>query len=160
MRVRALRWPQYYYFATIVFLVIDWVAGANVRAVGFAAYPTLRMGYYLACLFCGMAIRLFPSWSVPVTLAESTMNVTALMISVLTPLYTFDVESPSPSLVSFPHLVMNFMISGAAGVIAWYQSLYALPTLRPRASRMSLGTKQHVHPAEADSSSSHASPSD
>jgi hypothetical protein len=132
MRFRPLQWPQYYYFASVIFLLIDWQAGANVRAVGFAAYPTLRMIYYLACLLSGLVVRLFPAWSAPVTLAESTINLTALMISVLTPLYTFDVEDPSESLIAFPQLAINFMISGTAAILAWYQSLYAIPGLRFR----------------------------
>ena len=132
MRFRPLQWPQYYYFASVIFLLIDWLAGANVRVVGFAAYPTLRMTYYLACLLFGLVIRLFPAWSAPVTLAESTLNITALMISVLTPLYTFDIENPSGSLTAFPQLAINFMISGTAAVLAWYQSLYAIPGLRSR----------------------------
>ncbi len=132
MKSRPLQWPQYYYFASALFLLIDWQAGANVRAVGFAAYPTLRMIYYLACLLFGLVIRLFPAWSAPVTLAESTINITALTISVLTPLYTFDVEDPSGPLIAFPQLAINFMISGTAAVLAWYQSLYAIPGLRSR----------------------------
>ncbi|MBH0181499.1 MAG: hypothetical protein HP490_07460, partial [Nitrospira sp.] len=104
MRFRPIQWPQYYYFASIIFLLIDWQAGANVRAVGFAAYPTLRMIYYLACLLSGVVIRLFPAWSAPVTLAESTINLTALMISVMTPLYTFDVDDPSGPLIALPQL--------------------------------------------------------
>ena len=132
MPFRPLQWPQYYYFATVPLLLIDWLAGANVRAVGFAAYPTMRMVYYLACLLCGMVVRLLPAWSAPVTLAESTVNITALMISVLTPLYTFDVENPSQPFVMLHQLVINFMISGTAAVAAWYQSLYALPGLRTR----------------------------
>ena len=132
MPFRPLQWPQYYYFASVPLLLIDWLAGTNVRVVGFAAYPTLRMVYYLVCLLCGMLVRLLPAWSAPVTLVESTVNITALMISVLTPLYTFDVENPSQSFVAFPQLVINFMISGTAALLAWYQSLCALPTLRPR----------------------------
>ncbi|MGQ0667504.1 MAG: hypothetical protein ACT4O4_10750, partial [Nitrospiraceae bacterium] len=54
MPFRPLHWPQYYYFASVPLLLIDWLAGANVRAVGFAAYPSMRMIYYLACLLCGM----------------------------------------------------------------------------------------------------------
>jgi hypothetical protein len=54
------------------------------------------------------------------------------MISVLTPLYTFDVEDPSESLIAFPQLAINFMISGTAAILAWYQSLYAIPGLRFR----------------------------
>jgi hypothetical protein len=132
MSFRSLQWPQYYYFASVLFLLIDWLTDANVRAVGFAAYPTLRMVYYLVCLLCGMVVRLLPAWSAPVTLAESTVNITALIISVLTPLYTFDVENPSRLLVAFPQLVINFMISGTAALVTWYQSLYSLPCQRPR----------------------------
>jgi hypothetical protein len=77
-------------------------------------------------------VRLFPTWSAPVTLAEGTVNITALLLSVLAPLYTFDVESPAGQLAAFPQLMINFMISGTAAVAAWYQSLYALPGLRPR----------------------------
>jgi hypothetical protein len=119
-------------FASFLFLLIDWLAGANVRAVGFAAYPSLRMVYYLACLLCGLVVRLFPAWSAPVTLAESTVNITTLMLSVLTPLYAFDAENPSRLLVAFPKLVINFMISGTAAALAWYQSLHALPGLHSR----------------------------
>jgi hypothetical protein len=81
-------------------------------------------------------VRLFPAWSAPVTLAESTVNITALLLSVLAPLYTFDVENPSQPFVVFPQLVVNFMISGTAAVAAWYQSLYALPSLRSRSHRL------------------------
>lgn len=132
MRFRPIQWPQYYYFASIIFLLIDWQAGANVRAVGFAANPTLRMIYYLACLLSGVVIRLFPAWSAPVTLAESTINLTALMISVMTPLYTFNFDDPSGPPIALPQLAINFMISGTAAMLAWYQSLYAIPGLRPR----------------------------
>lgn len=90
------------------------------------------MVYYLVCLLCGIGVRLFPAWSAPVTLVESTVNITALVISVLTTLYTFDVENPSRPFVTLPQLVIDFMISGTAALVAWYQSLYALPGLRPR----------------------------
>ncbi|MBI3356127.1 MAG: hypothetical protein HY038_05050 [Nitrospirae bacterium] len=134
MSFRSLQWLQYYYFASALFLLINWLAGANVRAVGFAAYPTMRMVYYLVCLLCGMVVRLLPAWSAPVTLAESSVNITitALMISVPTPLSTFDVENPSRPPVAFPQLAINFMISGTAALVTWYQCLYALPGLRPR----------------------------
>ncbi len=126
MRVTKLGWVPWYYLATIGFALIDWFAGANVRAVGFEAHPELKTVYYLVATLCGVLLRLFPTWSAPVTLAESTINVTALMISVLSPLYTFDVEQgigPSTGLVP---LVINFLIAGTAGTLAFYQSLYSL----------------------------------
>ncbi|MBH0188453.1 MAG: hypothetical protein HP493_06250 [Nitrospira sp.] len=50
----------------------------------------------------------------------------------MTPLYTFDVDDPSGPLIALPQLAINFMISGTAAMLAWYQSLYAIPGLRPR----------------------------
>jgi hypothetical protein len=131
MRFRhPLAWPQYYYLATPIFLAIDWFAGANLRAVGFAAFPTLRVVYYVVCSICGVIVRLFPAWSAPVTLVESTVNITALTISILTPLYTFDIESPHAALAPFPNIVLNFLIAGTAAMVTFYQSLYSLPGLR------------------------------
>lgn len=131
MQLHVLSWPGYYYLATIGFALIDWFAGANVRAVGFEAHPGLKTVYYVVATLCGVLLRAFPAWSAPVTLAESTVNVSALMISVLSPLYTFDVEQgigPSNGLVP---LVMNFLIAGTAGTLAFYQSLSALSAPRP-----------------------------
>lgn len=127
MRFRSLRWPQYYYAATIGFALIDWVAGANLRAVGFAAHPQLRVVYYLICLFCGLASRLRPAWSAPVTLVESTINLTTLMIALLSPYYVFALRGHPEALLVSPGLVVNFVIAGSAGVVAFYQSLWALP---------------------------------
>ncbi len=132
MKLTPLGWPGYYYLSTIGFALIDWIAGANVRAVGFEAHPGLKTVYYVAATLCGVLLRMFPAWSAPVTLAESTVNVSALMISVLSPLYTFDVEQgigPSTGLVP---LVINFLVAGTAGTVAFYQSLYALPGHRQK----------------------------
>lgn len=127
-RLRALEWPPYYYAATIVFALLDWLFGANLRAAGFADSPTLRTSYYAACLGCGLLARLWPALAGPVTLAESAVNVTSLMLSVLTPLYTFDLEAPDPRLASYPEIVANFLISGSAATVAFYQSLYGMRT--------------------------------
>jgi len=83
--------------------------------------------YYVVCLLCGVVIRLWPAWSASVTLVESTINITALMISALAPLYPFDVGTGVGLPVDLSQLAINFMISGTAVLIAWYQSLHALP---------------------------------
>lgn len=132
MALKRLHWVPWYYLATIGFALIDWMAGSNVRAVGFEAHPGLKTVYYFVATLCGVLLRLFPTWSAPVTLAESTVNVAALMISVLSPLYTFDIEQgigPSTGLVP---LVTNFLIAGTAGTLAFYQSLYAIPSYRQK----------------------------
>jgi hypothetical protein len=37
MPFRPRPWPQYHYFAPVPLLSVDWLAGANVRAVRFGA---------------------------------------------------------------------------------------------------------------------------
>ncbi len=126
MRLPALRWPQLYYAATLLFAAADWFAGANLRAVGFAAWPELRAIYYLACFACGVLVRVRPSWSAPVTLAESSVNVTALLLAVFAPMLSA-ADGDFSQLASYPQLLANFAISGSAATLAFYQSLYALP---------------------------------
>ena len=44
--MKAGRWIEGYYLATPLFVIGDWVFGANLRAVGLADWPLLRAGYY------------------------------------------------------------------------------------------------------------------
>lgn len=125
-----LRWPQYYYASTVAFALLDWLAGANVRAAGLADYPGMRIAYYALCVICALVVRLAPPWSAPVTLAESTVNIVMLILSVLMPLYTFDEETAPALSAAYPQIVANFLIAGTAATVAFYQSLYALPRTR------------------------------
>jgi len=113
-----------YYAATLVFALADWLAGANVRAVGFAAWPELRSLYYLACGLCWLVTWRAPAWSAAVTLLESSVNVTVLCASVLAPGWGLAPEGTLPA--GLPQLVLNFGIAGTAGTLAFYQSLHAL----------------------------------
>jgi len=131
-RFQPLAWPQYYYAFTVVFALLDWLGGTNIRATGLAEYPGMRFAYYALCVGCALALRLAPAWSAPVTLAESALNITLLILSVLMPLYTFDPENATDLHATYPKVVANFLISGAAGTVAFYQSLYALPGDRGR----------------------------
>ena len=54
---------QAYYAATIVFLMLDYGWGLNVRIAGLQGSPGLRAGYYLAIFAClGLTIWR-PAWS-------------------------------------------------------------------------------------------------
>jgi hypothetical protein len=122
MSLRSLAWARAYYAATLAFALADWLAGANVRAVGFAAWPELRTAYYAACGLCWLVTWKAPAWSALVTLLESSVNVTALCASVLAPGWGLAPEH----LASLPQLVINFGISGGAGTLAFYQALAGL----------------------------------
>jgi hypothetical protein len=128
MPARAISWPRYYYAATIAFALLDWLGGMNLRAAGFAGSPGLRVVYYAGCLGCGLLAHLRPGLAGPVTLAESALNIVALILSVLLPLYTFDPEAPEAQLSEYPEVVANFLISGSAATAAFYHSLHGMRT--------------------------------
>ena len=132
MPLHSVTWARSYYAATLGFALADWLAGANVRAVGFAASPELRSLYYAACGLCWLVSWRAPNWSAPVMLLESSVNVTVLCASVLFAPYLGLALGASPeSLVSLPQLAINFLIAGSAGTLAFYQSLARLPGTRP-----------------------------
>jgi hypothetical protein len=110
------------------------LAGANVRAVGFEAWPALRALYYLACGLCWLVTWRAPEWSALVTLLESSVNVFVLIASLLARYYVFALQGAAAPVVSLPEHVINFLISGGAGTLAFHQSMSALAgrAARPR----------------------------
>ena len=41
---------RYYFNATPLFALADWLLGVNIRAVAFESHPRLRAAYYAACV--------------------------------------------------------------------------------------------------------------
>lgn len=133
--IAPLQWPQVYYSLTLVFALVDWTTGANIRAVGLDNAPGIRAGYYVVCLLCAVVIHYRPIWGVPITLLESSLNVGVLVLSVFVAYYGMvdAIEGPGP----FTHpidsrFMLNFIISGGAGTVVFYQSAHALGTQRSR----------------------------
>lgn len=110
-----------YYAATPLFLLLDWGTGTNIRAAGFQAYPALKYGYYTVCMAAAFGIRLAPSRSAVITVIESAVNLLALILGVLAPLYQFpallDGRGPLPPLMT-PARLVNFLLAGSAAILA------------------------------------------
>jgi hypothetical protein len=124
-----LHWPQIYYSLTLVFALVDWTMGANIRAVGLDHAPVMRAGYYGACLLCAVGIHYRPRWGTPIALVESSLNVGILIISVFLAYYGMVDTIEGPGSFTNPidgRFMLNFLIAGGAGTAAFYQSLHAL----------------------------------
>ena len=78
MRARLLR---DYYLATPIFLLVDLLAGSNVRVSGLEAYPALKYGYYFFCFAAGLWALKRPGRSEGVALVESAVNIFVLILS-------------------------------------------------------------------------------
>ena len=70
-----------YYAATILFLLLDFVLGVNVRVAFLESFPTARIAYYLICcgLFALMQWR--PAWTLVIATIESLVAFVALTFS-------------------------------------------------------------------------------
>ena len=70
-----------YYAATILFLLLDFVLGVNVRIAFLEPFPTARIAYYLIC-FGLLALMLWrPDWTLLISTIESLVAVVALTFS-------------------------------------------------------------------------------
>ena len=118
---------RYYYAATLVFLVLDFVFNINVRVAFLEAWPGWRIAYYVACLaLLGLMFR-FPGWSALLGVAESLLTLVALILSmaVRVMVVTEDMIEAGRGFVSTQELV-NFVISGGIAWYAWQQRMRAL----------------------------------
>lgn len=112
-----------YYLATPVFLFIDLVFQAPVRA-SFLPQPGQRWAYYGFCLTCGLAAQARPAWTRPIAFSESCVNLLLLALSVMVPIWslvdTIDTVAGPPPFG--PTQLANFGISAVIMLLAFYRT--------------------------------------
>jgi hypothetical protein len=118
---------QAYYAATIVFLVLDYGAGLNVRVAGLEGYPQLKAGYYLVIFAC-LGLTLWrPAWSTAVGVIESLATLVTLIFSVAlhSMVPTAQVLDGGSGALGVPELA-NFVIAGGIAWYAWQRGMRQL----------------------------------
>ena len=70
--------PKWYYYATPLFILLDYLLGFNIRVSALDALPLHKNVYYGFCIICALCIYIFPKYSPIVALIESAIN--SLMI--------------------------------------------------------------------------------
>jgi hypothetical protein len=128
-----------YYAATPVFVLADFVFGANVRAVAFEARPGLRAAWYGLCLACLGVSLARPAWSGAVALAESSLNLLLLVLAVFLPYWAVAEAVLDGRAVAHPFspaFLVNFLLAGAVWTTGFYETtLASAPRGRTRARR-------------------------
>lgn len=118
---------QAYYAATIVFLVLDYGAGLNVRIAGLEGLPQLKAGYYLVIFAC-LGLTLWrPAWSTAIGVIESLATLVTLIFSVaLRSLFpTEDLLGAGYGPLGVAEIV-NFVIAGSIAWYAWQRGMAQL----------------------------------
>lgn len=114
---------RYYFDATPLFALADWLLGVNIRAVAFEGHPRLRAGYYAACVAGSVALHWRPEWSETLGLADSSINIALLCVSILAPYYALADQigaGQTPGNPYTPSFVINSLISLTIWTIAFY----------------------------------------
>ncbi len=124
MGVRRARLLEAYYLATPLFIVVDVALHAPVR-VSFLASPAQRWAYYGVCIVCGLACHHWPHAARPIALAESSVNMLLLALSVMLPIWSLGdavlAGGPIPSPMT-PARLMNVMVTGTALILAFHRN--------------------------------------
>ena len=121
---RILPW---YYAASVVFLLLDFVAGINVRLAFLEPWPTARVAYYGICFACLGLMLWRPAWSVLIGSFESLVTLVALILSMAVRVMVPGdaVFTGQGAFVTVPE-ILNFLISGSVAYLAWVKGLRAL----------------------------------
>jgi hypothetical protein len=109
-----------YYAATILFLLLDFVLGVNVRVAFLEPFPMARLAYYLICfvLFALMLWR--PGWALLIGTIESLFAVVALTFSMAlrVMIVTDEMIETGAGFVTTEE-IFNYLIVGGIAYFSW-----------------------------------------
>ena len=121
---RVLPW---YYAATAVFLILDYVVGINVRVAFLDTMPTARLGYYGVCFACLGAMLLRPASATLIGTIESLVTLVALILGtgarVMVP--NDPIFAGNAGIVTLQEMI-NFLISGSMAYLSWVKGMRKL----------------------------------
>jgi len=116
-----------YYGATILFVLIDFGLGVNVRAAFLEPWPDLRLAYYAFCIACLGAMIWRPAWSTLVGTVESLVTLVALLLGVgIRVMVPSDAIFGENARILTYQEIINFVLSGYIAYFAWTHGLKRL----------------------------------
>ena len=125
--MRADRILPWYYAGTILFLLMDYGFGVNIRLAFLESVPTARLAYYGICFACFALMLWRPAWTTLIGTFESLVTLIALIFAMAA-----RVMLPSDAIfegtgqfVTIQEII-NFVISGSVAYLAWMKGLTQL----------------------------------
>ena len=116
-----------YYAATILFVLVDYGLGINLRISFLEPYPLLRFAYYAACFGCFALMLRHPRWAALIAGIESLIALSALTISMM--LRIMIVSDPmlehGTDFVSIEEII-NYLIVGSIAYLSWARGIGSL----------------------------------
>jgi len=118
---------KFYYAATAMFVLLDYVFGINVRLAFLEVWPGWRALYYAICFGCFAIITWRPVLTTLVTTAESLVTLCMLILGmgyrVMTA--TVTVLETGTGFITTEEII-NFVIAGGAAWLGWFRGTQAI----------------------------------
>ncbi|MBT8100299.1 MAG: hypothetical protein KJO82_11135 [Gammaproteobacteria bacterium] len=113
-----------YYAATVLFLLLDFALGINLRLAFLEPVAGLRIAYYGFCFVC-LALMLWrPAWTVFIAAFESLITLIALIFTMaFRTMIVTDAMIETGAGIVRPAEIVNFLIGGTAAYFAWVRGL-------------------------------------
>ena len=127
MQVSATRILPWYYAATLIFLLLDYFAGINVRVAFLEGLPSGRIAYYAICFVCFALIIWRPAWATLIGTFESLVTLIALIFGM-----AVRVMIPNASIIEenvaivTAEQIINFLIAGSIAYYSWVRGMKRL----------------------------------
>jgi hypothetical protein len=127
MKNRIMEIIKWYYWATVIFVVLDLAFSINIRTAAFGGNAIYKFYYYAFCFICLAVIMLKPKLAFIVGLLESTISIVLLILGFLVPLYLVPGQIESGvdlASVVTTNKIINFLISATIESFAFYGAIY------------------------------------
>ncbi len=122
-----------YYAATAVFLLLDYALNINVRVAFLDSQPLIKLFYYAFCFACFGLMLWRPAWTNIITATESLIAVSLLVLTMgLRVLVVNDAMLEGGRTPISTQELVNFIISGGIGYIAYLEAIKALKASKRR----------------------------
>jgi hypothetical protein len=116
-----------YYAATVIFVLLDYLLGINLRVAFLDAWAGWRAAYYLLCCACLVLIVWRPTLASLVTTTESLITLAALIISMGVRIFNIpDAALDGGGAVLSAEEIVNFAIAGGAAWLGWHRGSLAI----------------------------------
>ncbi len=116
-----------YYAATVLFLLIDFVLGVNIRVAFLEPFPAARLAYYLLCLGLFALMLWRPGWALLIGTIESLVAVVALSFAMAlrVMIVTDEMIETGAGFVTTEE-VFNYLIVGGIAYFSWIHGVKML----------------------------------
>lgn len=116
-----------YYAATVLFLLLDYVFGLNIRLAFLDDSVGLKISYYAFCLTCFALMVWRPTLTVLIGAFESLLTLIAIIMHMALRVMVITDQSieSGHDYVTMPEII-NFLLAGGVAYVAWARGIREL----------------------------------